>query len=76
MTENQLDHVELFNLMAGCAGPFLMTYDDDPAVVALVKRFGFHTTRVPMKNAHHVEKFELAITRNPNAASRQGFPQG
>lgn len=69
-THSQLDHVELFKLMAGCAGPFLMTYDDDPSVRALAKRFGFYIERVPMKNTHHEEKFELAITRNPNVASK------
>lgn len=40
-----------------------MTYDDDGEVVALAKHFGFHVERVPMKNTHHDEKFELAITR-------------
>ena len=41
-----------------------MTYDDDDEVVALARRFGFRVERVPMKNTHHEEKFELAITRN------------
>jgi DNA adenine methylase len=61
---NQLDHEQLFALMRDCAGQFLMTYDDDPSVVALANRFGFHVERVPMKNTHHEEKFELAITRS------------
>jgi hypothetical protein len=33
----------------------------------MARRFGFHIERVPMKNTHHEEKFELAITRSaPN----------
>ena len=63
-THYQLDHEQLFSLMAKCAGPFLMTYDDDPAVESLARRSGFHVERVPMKNTHHEEKFELAITRS------------
>lgn len=61
---NQLDHASLFTLLSTCKGPFLMTYDDDDEVVALARRFGFRVERVPMKNTHHEEKFELAITRN------------
>jgi len=61
---NQLDHDELFGLMANCAGRFLMTYDDDPAVEALAARFGFKTERVPMKSTHHDKKFELVITQS------------
>ena len=39
-----------------------MTYDDDPYVEGLARQFAFHVERIPMKNAHHEEKFELAIT--------------
>jgi hypothetical protein len=52
-------------MMADCVGPFLMTYDADPEVEALARRFGFHAERVPMKNTHHEKKFELAIMRSP-----------
>jgi len=61
-THSKLDHPQLFSLMARCAGPFLMTYDDDPDVVALARRFDFQVERVPMKNTHHDEKCELVIT--------------
>ncbi len=59
---NRLDHERLFALMSECAGNFLMTYDDDPYVEGLARQFAFHVERIPMKNAHHEEKFELAIT--------------
>jgi len=68
-THNQLDHKKLFALMASCAGSFLMTYDDDREVEALANRFGFHVERIPMKNTHHEEKFELVI-----AKSTAGWP--
>jgi DNA adenine methylase len=60
---SQLDHAELFGMLAGCVGPFLMTYDNDAEVVALARRFRFSVERVPMKNTHHDEKSELVITR-------------
>jgi DNA adenine methylase len=63
-SHNELDHEQLFGLMGECVGPFLMTYDDDPGVVALARRFRFHVERIPMKNTHHEKKFELAITRD------------
>jgi len=62
-THNELDHKKLFALMAGCAGNFLMTYDDDREVAALADRFGFHHERIPMKNTHHEEKSELVISK-------------
>jgi hypothetical protein len=46
-----------------------MTYDDDAGVAALARKFDFCVERVPMKNTHHEEKFELAITRSLGAFS-------
>lgn len=60
---SQIDHEELFGLMARSAGSFLMTYDDDLSVTELTRRFGFQIQRVPMKNTHHEKKCELVITR-------------
>lgn len=60
---NELDHEELFWLMSNCKGNFLMTYDDDREVLALARKFRFRVERIPMKNTHHEEKFELAITK-------------
>jgi DNA adenine methylase len=61
---SQLDHEALFAALAACKGRFLMTYDDDPEVVRMAQRFGFHFERIPMKNTHHEQKYELAIQNN------------
>ncbi len=66
---NQLNHGQLFQLMAACAGQFLMTYDNDQDVMSMARDFGFQVERVPMKNTHHEEKFELVITRGSRAPS-------
>lgn len=61
---SELDHEALFEVAAKLRGPFLMTYDDAPAVRDLASRFGFETALVPMKNSHHALRNELAIGRN------------
>lgn len=63
-SHSELDHEALFAAAAKLRGPFLMTYDDAPAVRDLAERFGFQTQRIPMKNAHHAVRNELAIGRN------------
>lgn len=68
-THSQLDHEALFAALANCKGRFLMTYDDDPEVIEMAERFGFHYERVPMKNTHHNEKYELAIHNSPGMIS-------
>jgi DNA adenine methylase len=60
---NELDHERLFQLMSECRGEFVMTYDDDREVLALVRRFRFNVERIPMKNTHHEQKSELVITK-------------
>jgi DNA adenine methylase len=61
---SELDHESLFAAAAQLRGPFLMTYDDAPAVRDLAQRFGLDWTLLPMKNAHHALRMELAIGRN------------
>jgi DNA adenine methylase len=39
-----------------------MTYDDCHEVVAMANSHGFQIERVPMKNTHHVKKYELLIS--------------
>ena len=60
----ELDHAKLFEVTANTAGDFLMTYDNDPEVVAMAKHWGFDTEVIPMKNTHHAEMVELLIGRN------------
>ena len=44
---------------------FLMTYDEAPEIVDLIRKHGFHAVRVLMKNGHHNRIPELVITRMP-----------
>lgn len=41
-----------------------MTYDNDPEIVALAKRFGFETQAIAMKNTHHATMSELLVSRD------------
>ena len=59
---HEIDHVGLFALLADSSAEFLMTYDESPEIVGLVRRHGFHAVRVVMKNAHHHRIPELVIT--------------
>jgi DNA adenine methylase len=63
-SHSELDHEALFAATAQLRGPFLMTYDDAPAVRDLAQRFGLECTPLRMKNAHHALRTELAIGRN------------
>lgn len=64
-THSEIDHEQLFALMASVQGHFLMTYDDADEVLAMARRYGFCVSTVPMKNTHHERKFELLITDRP-----------
>jgi DNA adenine methylase len=61
---HELDHEELFDLMAQTSGDFLMTYDNASGVWELARRHGFDCEPVAMKNTHHTEMTELLIGRN------------
>jgi DNA adenine methylase len=63
-THFDLDHRRLFDLTAKLEGPFLMTYDNDPAIVELAEQQGFSTVAVAMKNTHHAQMTELLISRD------------
>lgn len=60
----ELDHDALFNAAGNAKGDFLMTYDNDPEVLAMAKERAFDTEVVPMKNTHHAEMVELLIGRD------------
>ncbi len=62
-THYQLDHQELFHLLATVAGDVLMTYDDDASIRELAQTNGFEMKAVAMKNNHHAEMTELLIGR-------------
>lgn len=62
-THSELDHQKLFEVVAGVAGDFLMTYDDAHEVQELSRHHGFDTELIAMKNTHHAEMTELLIGR-------------
>jgi DNA adenine methylase len=59
---HEIDHAGLFELMADSKAEFLMTYDESPEIVALIRKYGFHAVRVMMKNGHHNQIAELVVT--------------
>lgn len=61
---SEIDHLALFEQSARLVGDFLMTYDDHPEICELAQGYQFELRRVPMKNTHHAEKYELLIGRD------------
>ena len=57
-----IDHAKLFDLCKAAAGDFMMTYDDAESVRDMAASRAFTITKVPMKNTHHAEMYELLIT--------------
>ena len=71
---HEVNHRRIFEMLADCRADFLMTYDDAPEIVELVRRHGFAAVRVMMKNTHHARVAELVVTRTHvfRAGSEQG----
>ena len=61
-TYNEIDHEDLFDRMSRVRGSFMMTYDENPHVIEMARRRGFHLAKIPMKNTHHAVVYELLIT--------------
>jgi len=59
---NEIQHEYLFDLMFRVSGSFLMTYNDAPEVVNMAQKRGFAISKVPMKNTHNKEMYELLIS--------------
>ena len=59
---HEIDHGRLFELLDDSTAEFLMTYDEAPEIVALIRRHAFHAVRVVMKNGHHNRIPELVVT--------------
>jgi DNA adenine methylase len=57
-----IDHDRLFDLCKMADGDFMMTYDDAESVRGMAESRAFTVTKVPMKNTHHAEMYELLIT--------------
>jgi len=60
----QVDHRQLFGVLAGVNGDVLMTYDNTPTITALAREFGFATAPVAMKTTHHARRTELLVGKN------------
>ena len=60
----ELDHEELFRIVADLPGDFLMTYDNAPEVRRLAGSCGFDVEPISMRNAHLAEMTELLIGRD------------
>jgi DNA adenine methylase len=57
-----IDHDKLFDLCKAAAGDFMMTYYEVESVPAMAEIRAFTITKVPLKNTHHAEMYELLIT--------------
>jgi DNA adenine methylase len=62
-THFDLDHEELFRVVAATTGDFLMTYDDADGVREMARQHNFDTLLISMKNTHHAKMTELLIGR-------------
>ena len=58
-----INHRELFRVLEGVRGSFLVTYDYSEEVRRLAEEFGFQWRWVRMKNTHHAEMKELLIAK-------------
>ena len=64
-THKDIDPASVFEVLAQRRANFLMTYDNAPEIVRLIRKHEFHAVSVEMKNAHHDRLRELIITRDP-----------
>lgn len=62
----QVDHRELFGLLAQVRGDALLTYDNTREIASLASEFDFETQPIAMKNTHHAKMTELLIGKNLN----------
>ncbi len=60
----EIDHDALFTALGKCKGDFLMSYDNTPDVLAMIKKHGFKSKPVAMKSTHHAKMTELLIGRD------------
>jgi len=60
----EIDHEKLFSTCDNLGGSFILTYDNAVEVMALAEKYGFQHRQIAMKNTHHAEMQELAISRD------------
>ena len=62
---SEINHGQLFEILAGCDTEFLMTYNYSSEVEELIRNHDFYAVKVDMKNTHHARIPELVITNRP-----------
>ncbi len=60
----QVNHRELFGLLARVRGDVLLTYDNTREIASLASEFDFETQAIAMKNTHHAKMTELLIGKD------------
>ncbi|MCX6928576.1 MAG: DNA adenine methylase [Verrucomicrobia bacterium] len=60
----QVDHRDLFGLLAKVRGDALLTYDNTREIASLASEFDFETQAIAMKNTHHAKMTELLIGKD------------
>jgi DNA adenine methylase len=60
----QVDHAQLFRMLARVQGDFLMSYDKTDEIEELARQYNFQTRAIAMKNTHHAKMSELLIGKN------------
>jgi DNA adenine methylase len=60
----QVEHSRLFAAMAGCAGDFLMSYDNTAEISRLAKKHGFETRPIPAPGTSPARLSHLLVGRN------------
>lgn len=61
---HDIDHEELFRLVSGIRGHYMLTYDNCDAIKSLADRHNLSYRTIPMTTTHLVEKEELIISDN------------
>ncbi len=59
-----VDHHELFGLIAKVRGDAILTYDNTREIASLASEFDFETQAIAMKNTHHAKMTELLIGKD------------
>lgn len=62
--DSEVNHENLFDLMAQVEGDFLATYDDAEKIRRLARERGFEIEKILMSTTHHEQKFELLISED------------
>jgi DNA adenine methylase len=60
----EIDHKQLFRLVAKLRGKFMLTYDDTAEIRILAENSNLQYRTIPMKTTHHLKKNEIIISDN------------